>query len=172
MNTTITAAARPSAALGAAELRDFIEYEAELLDTQDFEAWCGLYADDGAYWVPAQRDQESFLSHVSLFYDDKHILKTRVARLLHPKIHCQDPPSQCVRVISGFKVEQVSADGELYRVGSKFIMLEDRPGAERRVYGGRYLHTLRRTADGLRIVLKRVNLTNCDQSFPLLAQPI
>jgi benzoate/toluate 1,2-dioxygenase beta subunit len=153
-------------------LRDFIELEAELLDRQQFAAWCDLYAEDGAYWVPAQKDQENFLSHVSLFYDEKPIMKTRVARLLHPMIHCQDPKSSCVRVISNVRIESVSDDGALIQVASKFIMLEDRVGADRRVFGGRYLHTLRREGSGLRIVVKRVDLTNCDHSFPALTQPI
>jgi len=50
-------------------------------------------------------------------------------------------------------------------------MLEDRPGADRRVYGGRYLHTLRFDGTHLKIVQKCVRLTNCDQSFPQLTQP-
>jgi 3-phenylpropionate/cinnamic acid dioxygenase small subunit len=153
-------------------LCDFIELEAELLDRQQFAAWCDLYADDGAYWVPAQKDQDSYLSHVSLFYDEKPIMKTRVARLLHPMIHCQDPKSQCVRVISNLRLDSVSDDGTLIQVASKFIMLEDRVGADRRVFGGRYLHTLRRDGSSFRIVVKRVDLTNCDHSFPALTQPI
>jgi benzoate/toluate 1,2-dioxygenase beta subunit len=56
-------------------------------------------------------------------------------------------------------------------VRSKFLMLEDRPGAERRFFGGRLTHTLRHTGEGLRIVLKKVELTNCDQAFPMLTQP-
>ena len=77
----------------------------------------------------------------------------------------------CVRVLSNFRIEWMSADGNEYRVRSKFLMLEDRVGAERRFYGGRYTHTLRRAGDGLQIVLKKVEITNCDQSFPMLTQP-
>lgn len=84
-------------------------------------------------------------------------------------IHCQDPPSTTVRVLSNFGME--AAGGDHVRVRSKFIMLEDRPGADRRVYGGRYLHTLRLDGAHLKIVQKCVRLTNCDQSFPQLTQP-
>jgi benzoate/toluate 1,2-dioxygenase beta subunit len=121
--------------------------------------------------VPAKPGQESWLNHVSLYFDEKHTMKTRVQRLNHPMTHCQDPKSTCVRVISNFKLESVSADGSEYQVRSKFIMLEDRPRKERRHYGGRYLHTLRRNGDKLEIVRKQVELTNCEHSFPTMSQP-
>ncbi len=163
--------ATPRAAPSLEELREFIENEADLLDEQRFDDWAALYSEDAVYWAPAAHGQSSGFDHVSLFYDDKHTMTTRIARLRHPMIHCQTPKSQCVRVLSNFKLEWASDDGEEYRVRSKFIMLEDRPGAERRYYGGRYTHTLRRTADNLQIVLKKVEITNCDQSFPMLTQP-
>ena len=161
----------PRSALTLEDLRTFIEDEAELLDGQRFDDWLALYAEDAAYWAPAQHGQESWLTHVSLYYDEKTTMSTRVKRLGHPMIHCQDPKSQCVRVLSNFRIEHVSSDGNEYRVRSKFLMLEDRIGAERRFYGGRYTHTLRRTDEGLQIVLKKVEITNCDHSFPMLTQP-
>ena len=161
----------PRTTLTLEHLRDFIENEADLLDEQRFDDWAALYADDAVYWAPAVRGQTSWLHHVSLFYDNKHTMNTRIQRLNHPMIHCQEPKSNCVRVLSNFKVEWASDDGNEYRVRSKFIMLEDRPGADRRFYGGRYIHTLRRSENSLQIVLKKVEITNCDQSFPMLTQP-
>jgi benzoate/toluate 1,2-dioxygenase beta subunit len=169
--TDVAAPERARAALDIDDLRTFIEHEAELLDAQRFDEWLALYADDAIYWAPAKRGQESWLDHVSLFFDDKTTMRTRVQRLRHAMIHCQAPRSACVRVLSSFRPAAGAADDGLYRVQSKFIMLEDRPGAARRVFGGRYLHTLRARSDGLEIVQKRVDLTNCDQSFPMLTQP-
>lgn len=157
--------------LALPELQQFVEHEVALLDEQRFEEWLNLFADDGAYWVPAKPGQESPFNHVSLFYDDKHTLTIRVQRLRHPAIHSQIPRSKTVRLVANFKLESHDADPSLYRVISKFVMLEDRPGYERRLFGGRYTHVLRRKGDGLEIVLKRVDLTNCDQSFPALTQP-
>jgi benzoate/toluate 1,2-dioxygenase beta subunit len=151
-------------------LRHFIEHEADLLDEQRFEEWYDLYTDDAVYWVPAAPDQESWLRHVSLFYDDKHTMKVRIDRLKHPKIHCQTPKSRCVRVISNVRLDDMTDAGECL-VRSKFVMIEDRPEAERRFFGGRCSHTLRREGDDFRIALKRVDLTNCDHSFPMLTQP-
>ncbi|MDB5991154.1 MAG: phenoxybenzoate dioxygenase [Herbaspirillum sp.] len=152
-------------------LRSFIEAEADLLDEQSFDEWSDLYADDAVYWVPAQRGQTSWSTHVCLYFDDKHTMKTRVQRLNHSMTHCQEPESQCVRVVSNVRLESVSEDGKLFMVRSKFIMLEDRSDKPQRVFGGKYLHTLRAHGDGFQIVQKRVDLTNCDQSFPSLSQP-
>jgi len=157
--------------LSLADLQQFVEHEVDLLDDQRFEEWLALFAEDGVYWVPAKPGQQSPLNHVSLFYDDKPTLKLRVQRLRHPAIHSQVPRSRTIRLVSNFKLETHAADPALYRVISKFIMLEDRPGAARRLFGGRYTHLLRRTSGGLEIVLKQVDLTNCDQSFPSMTQP-
>ena len=172
MSTTATPIkTAPRAAFTLDDLRGFIEHESDLLDEQRFDDWYALFADDGAYWAPARHGQESWLTHVSLYYDEKSTLKTRVARLNHPMLHCQDPESRCVRVVSNLSIEAQDTAAGTCRVRSKFIMIEDRPGTERRLYGGRYVHTLRRDGQGLKIVLKRVELTNCEQSFPMLTQP-
>lgn len=171
MSAVIVQKPNPLAAVNLDTLRSFVEHEAELLDEQRFEEWYELFADDGVYWAPAKHGQESWLNHVALFFDEKHTLKTRVTRLMHPMIHCQEPASHCVRVVSNIRLDEVSEDGAQYRVHSKFIMIEDRVGAPRRLLGGRYIHTLRHDGHTLRIVEKRVELTNCDQSFPMMSQP-
>jgi 3-phenylpropionate/cinnamic acid dioxygenase small subunit len=158
--------------LPLADLQQFVEHEVELLDEQRFEEWMALFAEDGIYWVPAKRGQESALTHVSLFYDDKPTIGVRIRRLRHPAIHCQQPPSTTVRLVSNFRLQRHEPEPSLYRVTSKFIMIEDRFGAERRLFGGHYTHVLRGRADGgLEIVLKQVDLTNCDHTFRALTQP-
>jgi 3-phenylpropionate/cinnamic acid dioxygenase small subunit len=153
------------------DLQEFVEHEVRLLDEQRFEEWLDLFADDGIYWVPAKAGQESPFNHVSLFYDDKPTLKVRIQRLRHPAIHSQIPHSYTVRLVSNFWLDRSPHDPSLFRILSKFIMFEDRPGHERRLFGGHYSHTLRRGPARLEIVLKRVDLTNCDQTFSALTQP-
>jgi hypothetical protein len=41
-----------------------------------------------------------------------------------------------------------------------------------RVFAGKVQHRLRSSGDGFRIVWKRVDLINCDDSFELIAAPI
>lgn len=153
------------------KLRTFVEDEAALLDERRYDEWRELYAEDGVYWAPSQPGQQDWNNTVSLYFDDRHTMKTRIERLKHSMIHCQEPPSACVRVLSGLRVMSHAADSGDYRVRSKFIMLEDRRGAERRTFGGNYIHTLRVRGDSFLIVQKRVELTNCEASFPMLTQP-
>ena len=129
-----------------AALEDFIIHEARLLDARRFRDWMALFADDGTYWVPAVPDQKSPFDQASLFYDDRDLMKTRVERLEHPRIHVQTPPSRTAHLIGNVVVEEADhAKGE-YVVGSTLIMAEYRDDAQR-IFAGRQRHHLRRDGD-------------------------
>src|SRR5262249_24925119 len=81
------------AGIDRAPLEEFLIHEARLLDERRFREWMELFAEDGTYWVPAAPDQASPFDQASLFYDDRELMKTRVERLEHPRIHVQTPPS-------------------------------------------------------------------------------
>jgi ethylbenzene dioxygenase subunit beta len=152
-------------------LSDFIIHEARLLDARQFRDWMALFADDGTYWVPAVPDQQSPLDQASLFYDDRDLMKTRVDRLDHPRIHVQTPPSRTAHLIGNIVVEAADAANGKYVVGSTVIMVEYRDDTQR-VFAGRQQHRLRRHGDSFRIVQKRVDLINCDGAFEAMAVPI
>jgi benzoate/toluate 1,2-dioxygenase beta subunit len=154
-----------------AALAEFVLREARLLDDERFEEWTALFAEDGVYWAPAARHQAAPADHVSLFYDDKPTLIARVARLRHPQIHVQTPPSRACRILSDIALVEACAAGDRYRTRASFLMLEHRPGIAQRLYGGRCEHSLRRKGESFEIVLKRVDLVNCDAAFPALAIP-
>ncbi len=154
-----------------AEFEGFIIREALLLDERRFRDWMALFADDGTYWVPAVPDQKSPFEEASLFYDDRELMRTRIERLEHPRIHVQTPPSRTAHVVGNLVVEETDqAKGE-YVVGSTFIMVEYRDDAQR-LFAGRQRHRLRRHGDTFRIVQKRVDLINCDGAFEAMAVPI
>ena len=81
-----------------ARFEAFLIHEAMLLDARRFRDWMGLFTEDGTYWVPAVPDQPNPFDQASLFYDDRDLLKTRVERLEHPRIH--------VRVIKPVAVDR------------------------------------------------------------------
>lgn len=150
---------------------DFLIHEARLLDDRCFRDWMALFADDGTYWVPAVPDQKSPFEEASLFYDDRELMKTRVDRLEHPRIHVQTPPSRTAHIVGNVVLEETDqAKGE-YVIGSTFIMVEYRDDAQR-LFAGRQRHRLRRHGDTFRIVQKRVDLINCDGAFEAMAVPI
>ena len=144
---------------------------AELLDERRFREWMGLFAEDGTYWVPAVPDQASPFDQASLFYDDRELMKTRVERLEHPRIHVQTPPSRTAHLVGNIRLEQANESTNEFVVGSTVVMVEYRD-EHQRVFAGRQHHRLRREGEGLRIVQKRVDLINCDAAFEAMAVPI
>jgi 3-phenylpropionate/cinnamic acid dioxygenase small subunit len=166
-------AARDQTAAGVdrAAFEDFLIREACLLDARRFRDWMELFADDGTYWVPAVPGQASPFDQASLFYDDRELMKTRIERLEHPRIHVQTPPSRTAHVVGNLMIEEADAANGEYVVGSTVIMVEYRDDAQR-LFAGRQRHRLRRHGDSFRIVQKRVDLINCDGAFEAMAVPI
>jgi 3-phenylpropionate/cinnamic acid dioxygenase small subunit len=149
----------------------FLINEAQLLDSRRFRDWMGLFTDDGTYWVPAVPNQESPFDQASLFYDDRELMKTRIDRLEHPRIHVQTPPSRTAHLVGNIIVEQADDTAGEYLVGSTFIMVESRDD-QQRVFAGRQHHRLRRDGASFRIAQKRVDLINCDSALEAMAVPI
>ena len=171
-----------SAAVGAAttcteagaaksDLEAFLFREARLLDERRFRDWMALFTEDGTYWVPSVPHQKSPFDQVSLFYDDRDLLKTRVDRLEHPRIHIQTPPSRTAHLVGNLEIDKIDPASREYILCSTVIMVEYREDNQR-VFAGRQTHRLRLTEQGLRIVQKRVDLVNCDSAFEAIAVPI
>ena len=156
---------------GRAAFEEFIIHEAALLDARRFRDWAALFADDGTYWVPAMPDQKSPLDQASLFYDDRDLMKTRIDRLEHPRIHVQTPPSRTAHLVGNVVIDEADSAKNEYVIGSTVIMVEYRDDTQR-VFAGRQRHRLRRDGGSFRIVQKRVDLINCDSAFDAMAVPI
>jgi ethylbenzene dioxygenase beta subunit len=159
----------PSLARETFEL--FLIHEAKLLDERRFRDWMELFTEDGAYWVPATPHQESPFNHASLFYDDRTLMKTRIDRLEHPRIHIQTPPSRTAHIVGNILVDKIDEAKGNVEVSSTVMMVEYRE-ENQRIFAGRQYHHLRRFGDSYKIVLKRVNLINCDSAFDAMAVPI
>jgi 3-phenylpropionate/cinnamic acid dioxygenase small subunit len=159
-----------AAALGLFECEQFLILEARLLDEARFDEWLGLFTADAWYWVPCEPDQESPRETVSLIYDDRRLLETRVRRLASPRIYSQEPRSRTSRIIANVTMEDISADGRACTVRSKFQLLEYRREAQR-IFGGTCLHRLVRVEHGIQIAWKRVDLVNCDAPHEGLVVP-
>jgi benzoate/toluate 1,2-dioxygenase beta subunit len=158
-------------AVDRAAFEQFLFHEAKLLDERRFRDWMALFAEDGTYWVPAVPNQDSPFNQASLFYDDRDLMRTRVERLEHPRIHVQIPPSRTAHLVGNVVVEEVDAAKGEYLVTSTVMMAEYRDDTQR-VFAGRQRHRLRRDGASFRIVQKRVDLINCDGAFEAIAVPI
>lgn len=149
----------PLSPLTAAAAEAFLVDEARLLDEVRFEDWLALFTSDAWYWVPSQPGQASPRDTVSLVYDDRRLLETRVRRLGNPHLHAQQPRSRTSRIVANVTVE--GEEGGVVRVRSKLLLVEYRRNAQR-TFAATCWHGLVRDGDALRIAWKRVDLVNCD----------
>ena len=148
-----------SVMIGALEVERFLIEEAALLDRGAFDAWVELFTADGWYWVPVSPAQTDPFDHVSLFFENKALMRMRAERLKHPRAHGMAAPIRTSRVLGNVLIHG-GESGDIV-VRSRFHMTEAQDGAQR-VWAGNVLHRLSPTKDGLRIRVKRVDLVNAD----------
>ena len=152
------------------ELEAFVYAEAELLDDRRFQDWRSLFADDGMYWVPAVPEQEDPLNTISIFYEDKDIMAIRIRRMSHPANVAQSPFPRTSHLVGQVLID--AASNGTYEVSSRMQVVEYREGDGQRVFAGKCRHTLRREGDYLKIVLKRIDLVNCDAPHTFITVPL
>ena len=154
-----------SAAPSREDLIDLVYREARLIDEKRFEEWYELYAEDAFYWVPLTHDQPNGEDYTSLAYEDKLLLKLRIERLKSPRAYSQQPPSRCLHVLQRPEVETMDPARNEYLVRTAYVYIETR-AEDQQVYGCTAFHTITVVDGKLRILLKRVNLLNCDAALP------
>jgi 3-phenylpropionate/cinnamic acid dioxygenase small subunit len=148
-----------------AELAKFIYQEARLLDEKRFDDWYQLFTEDAHYWVPLVPGQTDPLTHNSLAYEDKLLLKLRIERLKQPTAFSQKPASRCLHVLQAPQLENSDdARGE-FRLRTTFLYTETK-GDDSQRYAATAWHTLVRSDQGLKIKLKRVDILNADAALP------
>jgi benzoate/toluate 1,2-dioxygenase beta subunit len=152
-----------------ARCEQFLLQEARLLDDARFDEWLALFTSDAWYWVPVEPDQNNPFDTVSLIYDDRRLLETRVRRLASPRIYSQEPRSRTSRIVANVTVEESDASGCTLR--SKFLVLEYRREGQR-TFGGTVFHHLVLLDGQFRIAWKRVNLVNCDAPIDGIVVPL
>ena len=156
----------PSVA-GDEELIDLVYAEARLIDEKRLEQWYELYAEDGRYWMPLTRDQKSPTTENSLMYEDKLLLQVRIQRLRSPNAHSQAQPSWCQHVLQAPSIEDRGSISGVAVLRTAFLYVESRRD-DQQSYAGVAWHHLKREGAGLVILLKKVELLNCEAALPSL----
>lgn len=146
---------------GLEEIEYLLYQETELLDAGDYDQWLALYTEDCLYWVPEKMDQDNPLDHISLYYEDRTLMKMRIERLRHPQAHSLSDPIRTSHVTSHQAIEGIDAESGLVRVTARFTMSEYYRN-EQRVFSGKYSYGLQEIVGNYRIKTKRVDLVNCD----------
>ena len=142
-----------------------VYHEARLLDEQRFDEWYELYTEDALYWMPLTRGQPDGLTHTSLMYEDKLLLKVRIERLKSTHSFSQHPRSHCQHVLQHPAVESVDHDGLTVVVRTPFFYMESQLD-DSIVLAGVTWHHLVSEKGALRIRMKKIELVNCDAALP------
>src|ERR687888_529116 len=161
-------ARRPAEPLDRERCEQFLLHEARLLDEGKFYDWLALFTPEAWYWVPSEPDKDNPHDTVSLIYDDRRLLETRVRRLASPRMYSQEPRSRTSRIVSNVSIED--GDNTACTVRSKFLMVEYRREVQR-LFAGTALHRLVQSDGLILIASKRVNLLNCDAPLDGIVVP-
>jgi 3-phenylpropionate/cinnamic acid dioxygenase small subunit len=150
------------------QVEQFIYREARLADELEYDEWEALWTDDAIYWVPANGDDIDPTTQISVLFDNRSRISTRIKQLQTGKRHSQNPPSRLRRLVSNVELLEPGEDSEDIQVGANFIIYESR---ERGVtlWAGRSEYRLRRTDDGLRMAYKKVLLVNNDRPLSTMS---
>ena len=144
------------------QIENFLIQEAKILDERRWDDWLGLFAEDGWYWVPIEEGQTDPKNTVSLMYDDRQLLETRVRRLAAGTLHAQTPISRTSRIVTNAILEEQADDTHIVRSRRD----------KQRIFGGTQWHALEKARDGFLLKWKKVELVNCDSMMDGLTIPL
>jgi len=144
------------------EIEQFLFREARYADEHQYDAWEALWADDGIYWVPAGGDDIDPTTQMSVIFDNRARIATRIKQLHTGKRHASLPASRLRRLLSNIELLGIEDDDLV--VGANFLIFESRERGNT-TWGGRCEYRLRRTDDGLRMAFKKVMLVDNAQAL-------
>ncbi len=143
------------------QVEQLLAVEARLLDQGAYERWLDLYVEQCAYWIPSEPDAHDLRETVAIEFHDRRRLLDRVSRLGTGLAYSQLPPSRTARQMSGLEIWSSSDREDEWRVRYSFTLAETRVGHSR-VLAGWNGFVLRKADDGVKIVVKQINLIDCD----------
>lgn len=108
-------------------IEQFLYYEAQLLDSLQFEAWASLFTQDGVYQVPPTNlPHADSATSLYLVNDDRHRITERAKRLTKKTAHAEYPASRTCRVVSN--VTGKLNDGGNVEAACNFVVYRSRSG--------------------------------------------
>ena len=148
------------------EVEQFVYREARFADDHRYDDWEALWAPEAIYWVPAGADDIDPTTQMSIIFDNRSRIATRIKQLHTGKRHAQNPVSRIRHLITN--VELLDGDEDQVEVGANVLVYESRERGVT-VWAARTEWTLRRTDEGFRIARKKVMLVNNDRPLNTLA---
>ncbi len=100
-------------------IEQFLYLEAALLDTQKFDEWLGLLADNVTYLVPNFTDDGTLAENAVILKEDRAGLQARVARLAHRWNPTRKPAPRTLHTITNVVITEQFED--TVRVSSNLL---------------------------------------------------
>lgn len=147
------------------EAEQFLYREARLADTFALDDWEALWTDDAVYYVPVD-DTHDPRTHMSIIFDNRSRIATRIKQLQTGRRHAQRPLSRLVRTVAN--VEVLGVQGADTVVTSVVQVVESRERGTT-YWAGRVTHKLRRVEGELRMVSKKIVLVDSDRALSSLS---
>ncbi len=158
-------------------LTNFIMLEAQYADESRYDEWEALWssAPDATYWVPRGPHALDPEKYVSLIFDNRSRLATRIRQLKTGYRFAQIPVSPMRRVVSNLVMRRVASEGAgeaaVYEVEANFILVEIAVQStnNQNIWAGRTLHRIRMEEGQLKLHSKRILLVNGDEPIASIA---
>ena len=116
--------------------------------------------------MPAGDPDADPTTSMSVIFDNRARIATRIRHLQTGKRYSQAPASRLRRLVSNVELLG-EADGDVL-VGANFLVFESRDRGPT-LWAGRSEYRLRRSQDGWRIARKKVVLVDADRPLPTLS---
>lgn len=145
-------------------VEQFLYRQAEILDDKHWDEWLELFTADGHYWMPASEEQTVADGQANIFWEDIDLMKVRIKRVGHPRAWSQKPPHKHCHMVANVVIEKHDAATGDVVVRSRFHAAEFRRDNVRH-FVGKYRHELKKTPNGYRIKLQRVDLVNAEGPY-------
>lgn len=156
MTSTAQQGQRSAAAVGRAEVEDFLYDEAAILEAWQWDDWLALFEEGARYEVPTFDGRDRTGRQAQYFIaDDWDLLQARVIRIKSKNAHAENPPSHTSRLIGN--VRHRATDAGTLEVTANFVVHRMRDGLLD-PYVGQYQHELVVTDDGFRFRVRRAVL--------------
>ena len=88
----------------------FINYEADVLDQEEFNHWLTLWKPEGLYVIPIDQKTEDFANTLNYAYDNQHMREKRVNRLYSGESISTTPRARTIRMLARYRLLHASEE--------------------------------------------------------------
>ena len=152
------------------DAEQFLYREARYADESDYDSWEALWTDDALYWVPSSGGDTDPVLEMSVIYDNRNRISTRLKQLRTGRRYAQAPVSNLRHLLTNVELlgARVNPEGGVdLELGANFMVIESRARGTH-LWGGRVTYRLRLVEGSLRMAYKKVVLVDRDKPLPTL----